>query len=97
MRPRDIINRRKKQYFVAIAISFLIMAMVAYSDKYLPGSLYLLLSVGSIAVFTVGVLLVYVGIKCPKCHSILGLKYVYAEETLKRCPKCGILFDEDSL
>jgi phage FluMu protein Com len=94
MKPRDIINRRKKFYFIVVVTSFLAMAIVAYSDKYLPQSLYKLLSVCTITVFVAGVLLVYVGIRCPKCKSILGLKYVFAEETLKQCPKCGIVFDE---
>lgn len=73
------------------------MAIVAYLGKYLPRSLYVFLSFCAIAVFTIGILLVYVGIKCPKCKAVLGLKYVYAEETLKNCPRCGIMFDDDSL
>jgi glucose-6-phosphate-specific signal transduction histidine kinase len=97
MRPRDILNRRKKIYFMIVAISFLTMVIVAFSEKYLPQSLYDTISLGAITVFAAGVLLVYVGIKCPKCNAILGLKFVYAEETLSRCPRCGINFDEDSL
>jgi len=96
MRPRDILNQRKKIYFMIVAISFVILAMVAFLDKYLPTSLFNILSLGSGTVFTVGVVLVYIGIKCPKCNKILGLKFVYAEETLTHCPRCGINFDEDS-
>ncbi len=80
-----------------VAISFLTMTLVAFSDKYLPQSLYETISIGAVTVFGVGVLLVYFGIKCPKCNAILGLKFVYAEETLRHCPRCGINFDEDSL
>lgn len=97
MRPRDEINRRKKTYFVIVGVSFLAMAALAYTETYLPESVHSFLSIGVITVFVVGVILMYVGIPCPKCNSRLGLKYVYAEETLKRCPKCGIAFDEDSL
>jgi hypothetical protein len=97
MRPRDILNRRKKLYFMIVAISFLAMILIAFSDKYLPQSLYKAISIGAVTVFVIGVLLVYFGIKCPKCKAILGLKYVYAEETLSHCPRCGIKFDEDSL
>jgi hypothetical protein len=80
-----------------VAISFLIMAIVAFSDKYMPRSLYETISLGAVTVFAVGVLLVYLGIKCPKCKAILGLKFVFSEETLRHCPRCGIDFDEDSL
>jgi phage FluMu protein Com len=73
------------------------MAIVAFSVNYLPPSLYNVLSISTVTVFAVGVIFVYLGIKCPKCNKILGLKFVYAEETLLRCPRCGILFDEDSL
>jgi hypothetical protein len=97
MRPRDLLNRQKKIYLTIVGISFLVMVVVAYSDKYLPPPLYKAITLGAVTVFTVGVLLVYWGIRCPKCNKILGLKFVYAEETLRRCPRCGIHFDEDSL
>lgn len=97
MRPRDILNQRKKVYLMIVAISFFTLAMVAFLDKYLPQSLFNIISLGSGTVFAVGILLVYIGIKCPKCNKILGLKFVFAEETLIHCPRCGINFDEDSL
>ena len=80
-----------------VAISFVILAILAFLDKYLPRSLFNVITLGSGTVFAVGILLVYIGIKCPKCNKILGLKFVFAEETLIRCPRCGINFDEDSL
>ncbi len=97
MRPRDLLNRRKKTCFLIVGISFLAMVIVAFSVGYLPPSLYNLLSIGSVTVFVAGVVFTYFGIKCPKCNKILGLKFVYAEETLLRCPRCGIHFDEDTL
>ena len=97
MRPRDILNKRKKTYLIITAVSFVTLAMVAFLDKYIPQSLFNIVSIGSGTVFAVGILLVYIGIKCPKCNKILGLKFVFAEETLIHCPRCGINFDEDSL
>jgi len=97
MRPRDILNQRKKVYFMIVGISFATLVMLAFLDKYLPRSLFNVISLGSGTIFVVGVLLVYIGFKCPKCNKILGLKYVFAEETLINCPRCGINFDEDSL
>jgi len=97
MRPRDILNKRKKTYLIITAVSFVTLAMVAFLDKYIPQSLFNIVSLGSGTVFAVGILLVYIGIKCPKCNKILGLKFVFAEETLIHCPRCGINFDEDSL
>jgi peptide subunit release factor 1 (eRF1) len=97
MKPRDLLNRRKKVCFFIVGISFFAMTIIAFSVNYLPPSLYKALSIGTVTVFLVGVVFVYVGITCPKCNKILGLKFVYAEETLHRCPRCGIDFDEDSL
>ena len=97
MRPREILNQRKKVYLMIVAISFVTLAMLTFLDKYLPRSLFNVISLVSGTVFAVGILLVYIGIKCPKCNKILGLKFVFAEETLIHCPRCGINFDEDSL
>jgi hypothetical protein len=96
MRPRDILNRTKRTYFIIVAVSFATLAIIAFLDKYVPQALYNIVALGAGTVFMVGVLLVYFGIKCPKCNATLGLKYVYAEETLRNCPRCGINFDEDS-
>lgn len=79
------------------AIGFLALTVAAFTEKYLPKSLGNAMIIGAITVFVVGILLVYVGIRCPKCNKILGLKFVYAEETLINCPRCRINFDDDSL
>jgi len=97
MRPRDILNRRKKVYFMIVGISFFILFIVAFLDKYLPRPLFNILSLGSGTVFVVGIILVHIGIKCPKCNKILGLNFVYAEETLIHCPRCKTNFNEESL
>jgi DNA-directed RNA polymerase subunit RPC12/RpoP len=92
-----MLNQRKKVYLMIVAISFVTLAMLTFLDEYLPRSLFNVILLGSGTVFAVGILLVYIGIKCPKCNKILGLKFVFAEETLIHCPRCGINFDEDSL
>jgi hypothetical protein len=97
MRPRDIINRRKNFYLLIVAISFGVFAIVAFTEKYLPETWGKAISYGAGIVFLTGVLLVYFGIKCPKCNKTLGLNFVFAEEKLARCPRCKIHFDEDSL
>lgn len=97
MRPRDILNRRKKTYLTITGIGFVALTAVAFTEKYLPVSLGKAITVGASAVFFVGIMLVYVGIKCPKCNKTLGLKFVYGEETLMHCPRCNINFDEDTL
>jgi hypothetical protein len=97
MKPREMLNQRKKVYLMIVAISFVTLAMLTFLDEYLPRSLFNVILLGSGTVFAVGILLVYIGIKCPKCNKILGLKFVFAEETLIHCPRCGINFDEDSL
>ena len=97
MKPREMLNQRKKVYLMIVAISFVTLAMLTFLGEYLPRSLFNVILLGSGTVFAVGILLVYIGIKCPKCNKILGLKFVFAEETLIHCPRCGINFDEDSL
>jgi hypothetical protein len=97
MKPRQILNHRKKTYLLIVVVGFAVLALVGYIEKYLPKSLFEILALGSGTVFVAGILLVYWGIKCPKCGKILGLKFVYAEETLSHCPRCGVAFDEDSL
>jgi hypothetical protein len=95
MKPRDILDRKKKTYLLAVGIGFAALFMLAYGEKYLSKPVFEILAYGAGAVFLAGILLVYWGIKCPKCKKTLGLKFVYAEETLKYCPQCGIAFDED--
>lgn len=97
MKPREIINRKKHVYMLIAGISFAALAVLAFLEKYLQKSLFHPLALASGTIFFVAVLLLYWGIRCPGCGKILGLKFVYAEETLKRCPRCGIHFDEDSL
>jgi hypothetical protein len=96
MKPRDAINRMKKLYFAITGLGFFALVVIAYLEKYLPQSLHKAMAMGAGAVFAAGILLLYFGIRCPKCGAILGLKYVFAEETFGRCSRCGIGFDEDS-
>jgi phage FluMu protein Com len=45
----------------------------------------------------VGNTLLYIGIKCPKCHSIIGYAIVFAAEKVVQCPRCRVVFDEQIL
>ncbi|MBI5576698.1 MAG: hypothetical protein HY896_10110 [Deltaproteobacteria bacterium] len=97
MKPRDVLNKKKKTYLLIAGISFAALTMLAFVEKYLPKSLFDVLAIGAGTVFGAGIVLVYLGIKCPKCGKTLGLKFVFADDTLHHCPGCGIPFDEDSL
>ena len=97
LRPRDVINRNKKTYLSIVGISFAGLVVLSFLEKHLPPSPFRIAAIATGSVFLAGVLLVYWGIRCPKCGKILGLKFVYAEETLRNCPRCGIPFDEDSM
>ncbi len=97
LRPREIIDRNKKTYFLIVGISFAGLVLLAFLEKSIPRSWFHILAIATGAAFLMGVILVYWGIRCPKCNKSLGLKFVYSEETLSRCPGCGIPFDEDSM
>ena len=97
LKPREIIDRKKKTYFLIVGISFAGLFLLAFLEKQIPPSSFHAIAIATGAVFVAGVLLLYWGIRCPKCGKTLGLKFVYSEETLNRCPGCGIPFDEDSL
>ena len=95
MKPRDILNRGKRIYLTVAAASFAVMVILAFLERHLPPSLSRAMTVVAVAVFAVAVISVYVGIRCPKCKAILGLAFVFSEETLDKCPRCGINFDDD--
>ena len=72
MIPRDGINRRKKLYLTLVAVGFSVMAILAFAEKYMPTAIFKTLLYGSILIFLVGNVLMYIGIRCPKCNAILG-------------------------
>lgn len=97
MIPRDIINRQKKIYLILVAASFTAMAILAFTEKYIPAATFNTLLYGAISLFIVGNILMYIGIRCPKCKAILGYVIVFSAGKADQCPRCRINFDEDIL
>jgi phage FluMu protein Com len=97
MIPRDIINKQKKIYLILVAIGFTVMAILAFIEKYVPTALFNTLLYSAISLFLVGNILMYIGIKCPKCKAILGYVIVFSAGKADQCPRCRMNFDEDVL
>ncbi len=95
MLPRDIINRRKKTYLTLVAVSFSAMAILAFAEKYMPTALFKALLYSALSLFVVGNILMYIGIRCPKCKAILGYHIVFSAGKADQCPHCRTNFDED--
>jgi hypothetical protein len=94
-RPRDRINSRKKLYLTLVAVGFSAMTILAFSEKYVPIQLFKTLLYGAISLFLIGNVLMYVGIRCPKCKAIMGYHIVFSAGKADQCPRCRINFDED--
>jgi len=97
MKPRDIINRQKKIYLTLVAISFSALAILAYTEKYMQTALFNTLLYGALSLFLVGNILMYIGIRCPKCKAILGYVIVFSAGKADQCPRCRMNFDESIL
>jgi phage FluMu protein Com len=97
MIPRDIINKQKKIYLIIVAISFSAMTILAFTEKYMPTALFNPLLYGAISLFLVGNILMYIGIRCPKCKAILGYVIVFSAGKADQCPRCRMNFDESIL
>jgi hypothetical protein len=93
MRFRDKINKRKNTYLALVAIGFAAMTVLAFTERYIPATTFKWILYVALAVFAVGNTLLYVGIKCPKCHSIIGYAIVFAAEKVDQCPRCKVKFD----
>jgi len=94
MRARELLDKRKNMYLTLVAIGFAIMAILAFTEKYMPPQLFKAILYGAISLFLVGNILLYVGILCPKCKAILGYHIVFSAGKADRCPRCGSSFDE---
>jgi hypothetical protein len=94
MIPRDIINKKKKVYLTLVAVGFLAMAILAYAEKYMPTALFKTFLYSAISLFLVGNILMYIGIRCPKCKAILGYHIVFSAGKADQCPRCRMNFDE---
>jgi hypothetical protein len=97
MLPRDTINRQKKVYLTLVAVGFLAMAILAFFEKYMPTELFKTILYGAISLFVAGNILMYIGIRCPKCKAMLGYVIVFSAEKVDQCPRCRINFDEELL
>jgi hypothetical protein len=97
MIPREIINKQKKIYLTLVAVSFSAMAILAFTEKYIPAALYNILLYSSLSLFLVGNILMYIGIRCPKCKAMLGYVIVFSAGKADQCPRCRINFDESIL
>jgi phage FluMu protein Com len=95
MRPKDEINSRKKLYLTLVAVGFSAMAILAFAEKYIPAVLFKSLLYSSISLFLVGNILMYIGIRCPRCKAILGYVIVFSAGKADQCPRCRINFDDD--
>jgi len=93
MKPRDKINKRKKFYLTLVAIGFAALIVLAFIEKYLPATIFKGALYSALALFGAGNILLYIGIKCPKCNSIIGYAIVFSAEKIDQCPRCKVMFD----
>jgi len=97
MKLIDKIIRRKNFYLTLVATGFAAMTVLAFTEKYLPASIFKWMLYGALALFGVGNILLYIGLKCPKCNSMIGYAIVFSAEKVDQCPRCRVMFDEDIL
>jgi len=82
-------------YLTMVAVGFAALAILAFTEKYLPPTFFRPIFQGAIGLFLAGMVLMHVGITCPKCRAILGLALMYSREKVTHCPRCGIDFDKE--
>ena len=97
MIPRDKINIRKRAYLTLVAIGFAAMIVLAFTEKYMPTFIFKPILYSALALFGVGNILLYIGIRCPKCNSIIGYAIVFSAGKVDQCPRCRVIFDENIL
>ena len=95
MKPSVGINRRKKLYLSLVAVGFSALGILAYSEKYISPGLFKTLLYGALALFLAGNILMYIGIRCPKCKAILGYVIVFSAGKAYECPHCRLNLDEE--
>jgi hypothetical protein len=94
MRPIEKINKRKNIYLTLVAIGFAAMIVLAFIEKYVPSATYKAMLYSALALFGAGNILLYIGIRCPKCNSVIGYAIVFSAEKMEQCPRCKVLLDE---
>jgi phage FluMu protein Com len=80
-----------------VAVGFSAMVILAFAEKYMPTALFNTILYGAISLFVAGNMLMYIGIRCPKCKAMLGYVIVFSAEKVDQCPRCRVNFDEDML
>jgi hypothetical protein len=95
MRLKDKINKRKNLYLILVAIGFAPLIVLAFVEKYLQPMIFKPILYCAIALFCVGNILLYVGIRCPKCNSIIGYTVVFSAGEADQCPRCRVMWNED--
>jgi len=97
MRLRDKINKRKNLYLTLVAIGFSALIVLAFIEKHMPAMIYNAILYSALVIFGVGNILLYIGIRCPKCNSIIGYAILFSAEKVVQCPRCRVMFDEKIL
>jgi hypothetical protein len=95
MSPRDKINKRKNLYLTLVAIGFAALIVLAFTEKYIPSNVFKPILYSAILLFGLGNLLLYIGIRCPECKSIIGYVILYSTEKVDQCPRCRVIFDKN--
>jgi len=97
MRLRDRIDSRKKTYLTLVAIGFAALIVLAFIEKYMPAIIFKAILYSALVIFCAGNILLYIGIRCPKCDAIIGYVIVFSAEKVDQCPRCRVMFDENML
>lgn len=95
MKLSDKINRRKNIYLTLVAVGFAALTVLAFTEKYMPPAIFKWILYCAFVLFVTGNVLLYIGLKCPKCNSIIGYAIVFSAEKVVQCPRCRVMFDED--
>ena len=97
MTSLDKINKQKNYCLTLVAIGFAAMIVLAFTEKYIPYRIFRPILYGALALFGVGNVLLYIGIRCPKCKKIIGYAIVFSAKKVDQCPRCRVMFDENIL
>jgi phage FluMu protein Com len=97
MKPRDKINKSKNLYLTLVAISFFVLVVLAFIEKYMPTAIFRAILYSALVIFGAGNILLYFGIRCPKCKSIIGYAIVFSAGKVDQCPRCKVMLDENIL
>ena len=97
MKSIDKINKQKNLCLTLVAIGFAAMFVLAFTEKYIPNRIFNPILYSALALFGVGNILLYIGIRCPKCNKIIGYAIVFSAKKVDRCPRCRVIFDENIL